>query len=126
MPALVAVLNTSGAAFNPVRNAVFTLRIVAGYRAGPFANGMQIEIRNGVRSEGEILFTGSAEGPAWGWDWTGSSKAAIGAIAAGFVPPGATGCVEQLTPRSAPNAAIQMSRFKLRMRPLAAMHPGEC
>lgn len=80
---------------------------------------MGIEIRAGDSAEGALLFAGGIEGPEWGWDWTGGSKAAMGGIALGFVPPAAMGCVEALLPRSAPHAALVMSRFRLRMRPLA-------
>ncbi|MBT9512665.1 MAG: hypothetical protein IV104_09990 [Acidovorax sp.] len=123
MPALAAISNTSGAVFDPAQHPVFTLRIVAGYRAGAWAHHMQIEIRAGEAAKGPILFAGAIVGAEWGWDWSGSSKAAIGGIASGFVPPGATGCVEQKVPRSAPNAAIRVSRFKLRMRQLQFASP---
>lgn len=119
LPALAAIANTSGAVFDPGHCPVFTLRIVAGYRSGALANRMGIEIRAGGSAEGALLFAGGIEGPEWGWDWTGTSKAAMGGIALGFVAPAATGCVEELLPRSAPQAALVMSRFRLRMRSLA-------
>jgi len=116
MPALAVVSNMVEDVFDPAKCPVFTLRIVAGYRAGIWANSMQIEIRAGETAQGTILFAGSIAGPDWGMDWRGSSKSAIGGIASGFVPPGSTGCVELRVPRSAPDAAIRVSRFKLRMR----------
>lgn len=118
MPALATITNTSGAVFDPGQHPVFALRIVAGYRRGPLANRMGVEIRAGGSAEGALLFAGGIEGPEWGSDWMGGSKAAMGGIASGFVPPAVTGCVEELLPRSAPHAALVMSRFRLRMRPL--------
>ena len=119
MPALAAVANTSGAVFDPAQHPVFALRIVAGYRQGALANRMRVEIRTGLSAKGALVFSGSVEGPEWGRDWAGGSRAAMGGIASGFVPPSATGCVEELLPRSAPDAALVMSRFRLRMRRLA-------
>ena len=116
MPALATIANTSGSVFDPGQHPVFTLRIVAGYRRGALANRMGVEIRAGGSAEGALLFAGGIEGPEWGGDWTGGSKAAMGGIASGFVPPAATGCVEELLPRSAPHAVLVMSRFRLRMR----------
>lgn len=118
MPALAAVANTSGAVFDPAQHPVFTLRIVAGYRQGVLANRMGVEIHSGCSAKRTLVFSGSVEGPEWGRDWAGGSRAAMGGIASGFVPPSATGCVEQLLPRSAPDAALVMSRFRLRMRRL--------
>ena len=117
MPALAVIANTVGAGFDPVRHPVFTLRITAGYRRGAFANSMRIEIRLGESAKGALLFAGGIDGAEWGWSWRGGSKAAMGGIAAGFVPPVATGCVEELLPRSAPHAALVMSRFKFRIHP---------
>lgn len=124
MPALAVIANTSGAGFDPVQHPVFTLRITAGYRSGTFANSMWIEIRTGGVANGALLFAGGIEGTEWGWNWMGGSRAAIGGIAAGFVPLSATGCVEELLPRSAPQAALLMSRFKLRMHP-PDVSPGQ-
>lgn len=122
MPTLAAIANTSGAGFDPVQHPVFTLRITAGYRRGAFANSMWVEIRAGGSAKSSLLFAGGIEGAEWGGDWMGGSKAAMGGIAAGFVPPAATGCVEELLPRSAPHAVLVMSRFKLRIRRPVGLH----
>ena len=124
MPALATIANTAGAVFDPGQHPVLTLRIVAGYRRGALANRMGVEIRAGGSAEGALLFAGGIEGPEWGGDWTGGSKAAMGGIASGFVPPSATGCVEELLPRSAPHAVLVMSRFRLRMRLLDRISLG--
>ena len=122
MPTLAAIANTSDAGFDPVQHPVFTLRITAGYRRGAFANSMWVEIRAGGSAKSSLLFAGGIEGAEWGWNWIGGSKAAMGGIAAGFVPPAATGCVEELLPRSAPHAVLVMSRFKLRIRRPVGLH----
>lgn len=122
MPALSAIANTSGTVFNPAQHPVFTLRITAGYQCGAFANSMRVEIYFGESAEGALLFAGGIEGSEWGRNWIGYSNAAMGGIAVGFVPPSATGCVEELLPRSAPRAVLLMSRFKLRM--LRSAVPG--
>lgn len=124
MPGLSAIANTSGAVFDPQQHPVFTLRIVAGYRRGALANHMGIEIHAGGSADGALLFAGSVDGVEWGWDWGGGSRAAMGGIASGFVPPAATGCVEELLPRSAPRAVLVMSRFRLRMRLLGKAPMG--
>lgn len=115
MPGLVAVSNTSGATFNPAVQPVFTVHIQAGYRAGGFANRMRITIHQGIAADGPILFEGEVTGAGWGWDWTGSHKAAIGAIGPQFVSPNDTGCVEDRVPRGAPNAILPFANFKLRL-----------
>lgn len=79
MPALATITNTSGAVFDPGQQPIFTLRIAAGYRRGALANRMGVEIRAGGSAEGALLFAGGIEGPEWGGDWTGGSRAAMGA-----------------------------------------------
>jgi len=115
MPALVTVANTSGAVFDPMVHPYFTVHIQAGYRLGGYANRMHITIHQGITVDGALLFDGEVTGAGWGWDWSGSSRAAIGGIAMGFVPPSATGCVEELLPRSAPDAVLPFVGFKLRL-----------
>ncbi|RKJ96621.1 hypothetical protein [Alicycliphilus denitrificans] len=102
--------NTANGTFNPASTPVFSVRVRAGYRDGPYANRMLIGIYAGTSIYGAMLF--EAQVP-WGWDWTGQHHAAIGGIAMGFVAPVLTGCVEQLVPRSAPNAVAPISNFQL-------------
>ena len=103
-----ALTNLSGTGFSPATNPTFTVRIKGGYRAGSYANTMQIEIFDGTSFYGTKLFTGSVP---WGWDWTGSHQAAIAGIGPGFVKPADTGCVESLTPRGSASAVLPFSNF---------------
>lgn len=114
MPLLQTVDNTASGTFNPTTHPIFTVHIRAGYRAGAYADRMQITIHQGLTIQGPVLFTGEVSGAAWGWDWSGTHNAAIGAIALGFVAPSETGCVEELLPRSAPDAVLPFVGFKLR------------
>jgi len=113
MPVLVTVDNTAGAVFDPSAHPIFTAHIKAGYRVGGYADRMHIAIHQGITTDGPVLFEGEVAGAGWGWDWSGSNKAALGGIAMGFVPPSATGCVEELLPRSAPDAVLPFVGFKL-------------
>lgn len=115
MPVLATVANTAGAVFDPAVHPIFTVHIQAGYRAGVFADRMHIAIHQGITIDGPVLLEGEVAGDGWGWDWSGVHKAAIAAIAAGFVPPSATGCVEEVVPRSAPHAVLPFAGFKLRL-----------
>ena len=115
MPALVTVANTSGAVFNPALNPVFTVRIRAGYRAGGWANRMDLAIHQGITADGPVLLAGEVAGEAWGWDWTGVHRVALAAIGWEFVTPNDTGCVEQRVPRGARNAILPFTHFKLRI-----------
>lgn len=112
-PGLLTITNTTGGTFNPLATPVFTVRILAGYRTGTWAEQMYIQIRQGTSGSGALLFNGTA--PGWGWDWSGSHKVAIAAIASGSIPPGNTGCVEDLGPRNAPGAVLPFSNFDLRL-----------
>lgn len=122
MPVLTTVANTSGGVFEPAADPIFTVHIQAGYRAGGLADRMRITIHRGITVDGAVLLEGEVAGASWGWDWSGVHKAAIGAIASGFLPPSATGCVEEVLPRSAPNAVLPFAGFKLR---LASAGAGE-
>lgn len=116
MPLLTTVVNTCGAVFDPAVQPVFTVHIRAGYRAGALADRMHITICQGLALDGPVLFEGGVAGAAWGWGWSGGAhKAAIAAIAAGFVPPSATGCAEEILPRSAPDAVLPFASCKLRL-----------
>lgn len=85
---------------------VFTTRLRAGYRSGALANTMSIEVFGGTSTSAlSLLYTTVP----WGWDWFGSHRAALGGIALGFVSPNSTGCVEQIVPRTAPNAVLPYS-----------------
>lgn len=103
-----ALSNLGGTGFNPATNSTFTVRIKAGYRSGPFANVMQIEIFDGSSIYGTKLFTGSVP---WGWDWTGSHRSAIAGIGYNFKRPVDSGCVEELLPRAASAAVLPFSNF---------------
>lgn len=116
-PVLAGISNSLQTRFDPALHPVFTLRMTAGYRAGAWSDTLQIEIRAGESPEGGMLFAGSMAGPPWGWDWSGSCKAALAGIALGFVPPSAPDGVELKVPRSAPGAVLQILRFQLLMRP---------
>lgn len=105
------MVNTSGVAFNPAATPVFTIRIRAGYRAGPWANTMRLDVYEGTSIFGTLLYSGIADG--WGWDWTGSHRCSLAAIALDFVKPADTGCVEQIVPRGAPNAVVGFSGLSL-------------
>ena len=115
MPVLQPVHNVSGGTFDLAAHPIVTVRIRAGYRAGTYADRMHINIHQGITIDGPVLFEGEVTGAGWGWDWTGTHNAAIGAIAMGFVPPSETGCVEELLPRSAPDAVLPFVGFKLRV-----------
>ena len=116
MPLLQTVNNTASGSFHPTTHPIFTVHIRAGYREGAYADRMQIDIHQGITIQGTVLFTGEVAGAAWGWDWSGTHRAAIGGIALGFVPPSATGCAEEILPRSAPEAVLPFVGFKLRVR----------
>lgn len=115
LPVLTTVVNTAGAVFDPALQPIFTVHIRAGYRAGTYADRMRITIHQGITVDGAVLLEGEVTGAGWGWDWSGVHKAALAAIAAGFVPPSATGCVEEILPRSAPNAVLPFAGFQLRL-----------
>jgi hypothetical protein len=115
MPVLATVANTADAVFDPAVHPIFTVRIQAGYRAGSLADRMRVTIHQGITVDGPVLFQGEVAGAGWGWDRSGVHKVAIAAIAAGFVPPSATDCVEEVLPRSAPNAVLPFVGFKLRL-----------
>jgi hypothetical protein len=100
--------NLDGTGFNPATTPTFTVRIKAGYRSGIYANTMQIQIYDGTSIYGTLLFTGSVP---WGWDWTGSHKAAIAGIGYNFKRPVDSGCVEELLPRAASAAVLPFSNF---------------
>lgn len=112
-PGIVDVVNQSGAIFDPAATPVFTVRIRAGYQRGPWAQRMHIAIFAGDSIYGPKVFEGQSIG--WLWDWSGTHRAAIGAIAMGFVAPAQTGCVEQLAPRSAPGAVVPFNHLELRI-----------
>lgn len=113
-PGLLNITNTTGGTFNPLATPVFTVRILAGYRTGAWAEQMYIQIRLGTSGVGTLLFNGTA--PGWGWDWTGSHKVALAAIASGSRSPNDTGCVEDLSPRNAPGAVLPFSGFELTLQ----------
>ena len=115
MPGLVAVANTSGATLDPAQTPVFTVRIQAGYRAGPLADTLRIAIHQGISLQGPVLFQGEVTGSGWGWDWTGSHRVALAGIGPHFVTPNDTGCVEERVPRGAPDAVLPFTHFKLRI-----------
>lgn len=109
-PGFLTITNQSGNTYNPAVNPVVHFRIDGWFRTGTLANNMYITLRANS-SGGAILFQGVA--PGWGWDPSTSYRAAIGGIAAGFVAPSATGCVEELLPRSAPSASFTFSNLSL-------------
>jgi hypothetical protein len=115
MPVVVAVDNTSGTVFQPAAHPIFTVHIQAGYRAGAYANRMLITIHQGITIDGPVMFKGEIAGTGWGWDWSGTHRAAVGGIALGFVAPSATGCVEEVLPRSAPESVLPFVGFELRV-----------
>lgn len=97
-PGLQVIENTSGEAFDPAAIGVLSLRVTLGYAAG----GVAVEIRSGL--VGPVVFSGAI--PTSAQAWTGRARACVGGIALGFVPPINTSCVEQLLPRSAPDARV--------------------
>lgn len=105
------MVNTSGVAFSPAANPVFTVRIRAGYRTGVWANTMRLDVYAGTTIFGTLLYSGIASG--WGWDWTGSHLASLAAIASDFVKPADTGCVEEIVPRGAASAVVGFSNLQL-------------
>lgn len=112
-PGFLDITNISGNTFNPMTTTTWTVRIRAGYRTGVWANTMRIDIYAGTNTFGTLLFQGIATG--WGWDWNGTHKAGIAAIADGFVKPADTSCIEQIIPRSSPSATVGFSNFDLRL-----------
>ena len=89
--------------FNRAANPHFFVRIKAGYRAGALANTMQINV---LAADYTMLLNTSVP---WGWDWSGTHRAAVAAIAPGFVSPNSTGCVETTAAGSAPSATVPFS-----------------
>lgn len=106
--------NILGTGWNPTSTPVFTVVIRAGYRSGYLANLISAEIYSGdgVNAANEV-YMGGATGTLWGQDFTGTHRALIGGIGLGFVAPSDTGCVEQIAPRTAPNAVLPFSNFSL-------------
>lgn len=107
-PALDPV-TSSVPGFNPATTPIFTVRIVAGYRAGALANHMAITIHRGG-GNGQVIFAGSKP---WGWDWTGRHVAYFAAIGPEFKSPNETNNVEKLGIGAAPNATVHFSAAKL-------------
>lgn len=97
-PGLQPIANTTGVPFDPCAESVLSLHITAAYAAG----GMAVEILRGL--VGPVLFRGAVASPPQAW--AGSTRACVGGIAMGFVPPADTGCVEQLLARSAADARL--------------------
>jgi hypothetical protein len=107
-PVINQITNTSGQTFNPV-SGTYTIRIRAGYRAGPFANLMTITITNGYSIFDPVVFQGSA---GIGWDWTGNHRVAMAIIASGSVGPNpGNGCTEPSTPGSAYGGVLPFLDF---------------
>lgn len=102
-----------GVGFNPLTTPVFTVRIRAGYRAGTYAEQMEIDIWAGTAVGGTFLTGGSV---AWGWDWSGTHRVAVAGIS-NFVSPNTTGCVETSAAGSAYGATVLLSNYSLTLIP---------
>ncbi|RZJ55511.1 MAG: hypothetical protein EON49_19735 [Acidovorax sp.] len=72
-----------------------------------YAGGTSVRIRKDLN--GDVLFDGAVQSPPW--SWPGQMRACLGGIALGFVAPKDTGCVEQIAPRSAPDARLGYAAF---------------
>jgi hypothetical protein len=104
-------LESLGTSFSPLTNPVFTVRLRAGYRIGPYGEKMEIDIFNGTSTSGSIL-AGSTK--VWGWDYSGSHRFSLAAIG-NFVDPSTTGCVETSAAGSFAGATIGISNFSFNM-----------
>ena len=104
-PILYTIANSGGTGYSPVANPICTLVMTYRYATG----GMDVKIFRGIATTGSPLFSGSYATPSR--TWPGRTRGAFGAIAQGFVPPAATGCVEEVLPRSAPNAKAAFTGF---------------
>lgn len=112
-PGFLNIQNEAAGTFDP-NVGIWTVRILAGYRDGQFAEQMRIFIHSGDSISGPVIFNGTA--PGWGWDRLGTFKGGVAIIADGFVKPADTGCIEVLANRSSPNARIFFSNFALNVR----------
>lgn len=96
-PELVPIPNQVAGSFDPAAHHLLTLRLRCHY-----SGGISLRVRKGIG--GDVLFDGSVASAAW--PWPGHMRASLGGIALGFVAPKDTGCVEQIAPRSAPDARL--------------------
>lgn len=96
-PGLAPIANELPDPFDPPAHDCLAVRVRCHY-----AGGIDIRIRAGLG--GAVVFQGGV--PSDPWPWAGHMLACIGGIALGFVAPKDTGCVEQLAPRSAPDAKL--------------------
>lgn len=96
-PGLAFFVNSVPGPFDPMAHRCLAVRVRCHY-----AGGIDVRIRRGLG--GAVVFDGAL--PTAAWPWPGHMRASIGAIALGFVPPKDTGCVEQVVPRSAPDARL--------------------
>lgn len=101
-------LSASLGSFSWAANPSVRVQIIAGYRAGPWANEMRIVVRN----SSTYITLLDATVP-WGWDWSGNHTGAIAAIGNGFVKPVDTGCVENLSARADYLATVPFSSFTM-------------
>lgn len=101
-PGLVPVVNQAPGPFDPSTHSFMTVRVRCHY-----SGGISVRIRGGIG--GPVVFDGDVATTAW--SWPGYTRACVGGIALGFVPPKDTGCVEQLDPRSAPDAELGFAAF---------------
>ena len=96
-PEVVPIANQVPGVFDPTAHRCFTVRVRCNY-----AGGITVRIRSGIG--GAVVFEGGLTTAPWAWP--GQMHACVGGIALGFVPPQDTGCIEQVEPRSAPNAEL--------------------
>lgn len=101
-PELVPISNNVPGAFDPTAHRCLTVRVRCHY-----AGGVSVRIRSGIG--GPVVFDGAL--PTAAWAWPGHMHACVAAIALGFVAPKDTGCVEQIQPRSAPDAELGFAAF---------------
>ena len=103
-----AGLYDMGFAFDPLTTPIFTIRIRAGYRSGSYGGKLEVDFFNGPNTSSPLL---SGGGVPWGWDWSGTHKFILGAIASGFLNPNSTSCVESSGTGNAYGATIGISNL---------------
>jgi hypothetical protein len=96
-PVLEPIANQVAGGLDPAAHRILTLRVRCHY-----TGGTSVRVRKGIG--GAVLFSGAVASAPWAW--TGQMRACLGGIALGFVAPQDTGCVEQIAPRSAPDARL--------------------
>lgn len=101
-PDLIPIVNQQPGVFDPSAHRCLTVRVRCHY-----AGGVSVRIRSGIA--GPVVFEGDLPTPPV--PWPGHMRSCIAGIALGFVPPKDTGCVEQIQPRSAPDAELGVVAF---------------